>query len=65
MYIFIIKVVLGVCFMINKWEGLGYVLFVSFNGKLVMYVDLYIDFIVKVVILFILKYWEKFYIRYD
>lgn len=30
-----------------------------------MYVDLYIDFIVKVVILFILKYWEKFYIRYD
>lgn len=34
-----------------------------------MYVDLYInDFfvrIVKGVILFILRYWEKFYIRYD
>lgn len=51
--------------MINQWEGPGYVLSVSFNGKLVMHADLYIDFTVKAVILFTPKYWEKFYTRYD
>lgn len=61
MHTLIIKVALGACSMINQWEGPGYVLSVSFNGKLVMHADLYIDFTVKAVILFTPKYWEKFY----
>lgn len=65
MHTLIIKVALGACSMINQWEGPGYVLSVSFNGKLVMHADLYIDFTVKAVILFTPKYWEKFYTRYD
>lgn len=59
------KVALGACSRINQWEGPGYVLSVSFNGKLVMHADLYIDFTVKGEILFTQKYWEKFYTRYD